>query len=50
MSKNQSKPAQKTAEGGKDEPVITEEQEVWFVGCHSGTFLILCACSAKINQ
>jgi hypothetical protein len=47
-SENQkSKTAQKTAEGGTD---ITDEQEVWFVGCHSGELLTLYACGAQINS
>jgi uncharacterized protein (DUF2235 family) len=41
-----SKPAQKAAEGGTNGLSITDKKEVWFVGCHTGAFLILCACGA----
>jgi hypothetical protein len=38
------KPAQNTTtEGGTYELFDTDEKEVWFVGCHTGAFLILCA-------
>ena len=43
-----SKTAQKAAEGETDESFITDEKEVWFVGCHTGAFLILRTCGAHI--
>ena len=45
-----SKAAQKGAEGETDESFITDEKEVWFVGCHTGTLLLLRMCDAQINR
>ena len=42
-------PDQKAAEEAP-ELFITDEKEVWFVGCHTGAFSILCACGAQIQS